>query len=56
MRRGPFIRVRRYDQRPSGYETWAEWPADNPDNITFCGASNACFERDRRMQSWRRPL
>ncbi len=53
-RRNPMIRVRRYDQRPSGCESWAEMDADG--GMDFVTVSNPHFERDKRMQSWRRPL
>ena len=53
MRRNPFVRVRRYDQRP---QPSFGWFADDGDNSYFADASNPHFKRDMRMQSWRRPL
>jgi hypothetical protein len=54
MRRNPFIRVRRYDQRPQACFSWAEEVDDG--GIDFRTESNPEFEREKRMQSWRRPL
>jgi len=52
MRRNPFIRVRRYDQRPEPLFSWAE---ETPDGgIEFITTSNQFYPRERRMQSWRR--
>ena len=53
MRRNPFIRVRRYDQRP---QSSFGWFVDDGDNSYFADAYNPHFEREKRMQSWRRPL
>lgn len=53
MRRNPMVRVRRYDQRPQSLYSWAE---EREDGLWFCDASNPYFARDKRMQSWRRPL
>lgn len=54
MRRNPFIRVRRYDQRPQPSFGWFEETGDG--GGYFADASNPHYERDKRMQSWRRPL
>jgi len=54
MRRNPMIRVRRYDQRPESSFSWAEETEDG--GVDFRFESNPVFGRDKRMQSWRRPL
>lgn len=48
-RRNPFIRVRRYDQRPQHLWSWAEEHDEH--GIIFCDATNPLYGRERRRQS-----
>lgn len=52
-RKNPFVRVRRYDQRPVPLYSWF---INDGENSYFADSSNPTFDRDKRMQSWRRPL
>jgi hypothetical protein len=52
-RRNPMVRVRRYDQRPTPSHGWF---VETDDGGYFADCRNEQYERDRRMQSWRRPL
>ncbi len=53
MSRTKFVRRRRYDQWPRETEGWS---VQFEGGGYFADRANPNFERERRRQSWRRPL
>lgn len=54
MRNNSFVRVRKLTQRPE--RVWAFAEDRGETGIDFYQITNPFFARDRRMQTWRRPL
>lgn len=54
MRKNAYVRVRKLHQRPE--RVWAFAEDRGETGIDFYQISNPYFDRDKRMQSWRRPL